>query len=95
MRAGLGELPAALRSRLETTYGITPYDSDVLVNQGQALVDYYVELAASVGRRQAGQQLDAAGRAADTQRAADRDREVSHPAETAGGIDRRSAQRST
>ena len=27
------------------TYGITPYDADVLVNQGRAVVDYYVELA--------------------------------------------------
>jgi aspartyl-tRNA(Asn)/glutamyl-tRNA(Gln) amidotransferase subunit B len=45
VRAGLGELPAALRSRLEETYGITPYDSDVLVNQGRSLVEYYIELA--------------------------------------------------
>ena len=45
VRASLGELPAALRCRLEETYGITPYDSDVLVNQGRAVVDYYVELA--------------------------------------------------
>ena len=45
VRASLGELPAALRTRLEQTYGITPYDSDVLVNQGRALVDYYCELA--------------------------------------------------
>jgi aspartyl-tRNA(Asn)/glutamyl-tRNA(Gln) amidotransferase subunit B len=44
-RASLGELPAALRERLERTYGITPYDSDVLVNQGRPLVDYYIELA--------------------------------------------------
>lgn len=49
IRASLGELPAALRERLETTYGITPYDSDVLVNQGRALVDYYVELANACG----------------------------------------------
>jgi aspartyl-tRNA(Asn)/glutamyl-tRNA(Gln) amidotransferase subunit B len=49
IRASLGELPAALRTRLETTYGITPYDSDVLVNQGRALVDYYVELADVLG----------------------------------------------
>ena len=47
--ASLGELPAALRTRLEQTYGITPYDSDVLVNQGRALVDYYVELAELCG----------------------------------------------
>ncbi len=48
-RAALGELPAALRRRLESTWGITPYDSDVLVNQGQGLVDYFVELAEAVG----------------------------------------------
>jgi aspartyl-tRNA(Asn)/glutamyl-tRNA(Gln) amidotransferase subunit B len=45
IRSGLGELPAALRCRLEETYGITSYDSDVLVNQGRSLVDYYVETA--------------------------------------------------
>jgi len=44
-RASLEELPAALRTRLEGSYGITPYDADVLVSQGRALVDYYVELA--------------------------------------------------
>jgi len=45
VRESLGELPAALRTRLEKTYGITPYDSEVLVNQGRPLVDYYAELA--------------------------------------------------
>ena len=30
---------------LEATYGISNYDSDVLVNQGRPLVDYFVELA--------------------------------------------------
>jgi len=49
VRASLGELPAELRVRLEGTYGITPYDSDVLVNQGRALVDYYSELADACG----------------------------------------------
>ncbi len=49
VRASLGELPAELRARLEATYGITPYDSDVIVNQGRALVDYYVELADLTG----------------------------------------------
>ena len=49
IRATLGELPAALRTRLETTYGITPYDSDVIVNQGRAVVDYYLELAERLG----------------------------------------------
>jgi aspartyl-tRNA(Asn)/glutamyl-tRNA(Gln) amidotransferase subunit B len=49
VRNSLGELPARLRERLEETYGITPYDSDVLVNQGRPLVDYYVELADACG----------------------------------------------
>ncbi len=49
IRASLGELPAAIRERLERTYGITPYDSDVLVNQGRELVDYYVALARLCG----------------------------------------------
>ena len=45
VRANLGELPADLRRRLEATYNIKPYDSDVLVNQGRPVVDYFVELA--------------------------------------------------
>jgi aspartyl-tRNA(Asn)/glutamyl-tRNA(Gln) amidotransferase subunit B len=49
VRASLGELPAALRTRLQETYGITPYDADVLVNQARALVDYYIELADACG----------------------------------------------
>ncbi len=49
VRASLGELPADLRHRLELTYTITPYDSDVLVNQGKPLVDYYIELAEQTG----------------------------------------------
>ena len=49
IRRSLGELPAQLRSRLEKTHGITPYDSDVLVNQGRELVDYYDQLAAQCG----------------------------------------------
>ena len=49
VRESLGELPAALRTRLEQTYGITPYDSEVLVNQGRALVDYFVEVAEACG----------------------------------------------
>lgn len=49
IKRSLGELPAALRTRLETTYGISQYDSDVLVNQGMPTVDYFVELAGLVG----------------------------------------------
>jgi aspartyl-tRNA(Asn)/glutamyl-tRNA(Gln) amidotransferase subunit B len=49
VQQSLGELPAALRSRLEETYDITPYDADVLVNQGRELVDYFVEIAETCG----------------------------------------------
>jgi aspartyl-tRNA(Asn)/glutamyl-tRNA(Gln) amidotransferase subunit B len=49
VRESLGELPADLRHRLEVTYGIKMYDSDVLVNQGRAAVDYFVELAEATG----------------------------------------------
>jgi aspartyl-tRNA(Asn)/glutamyl-tRNA(Gln) amidotransferase subunit B len=49
VRASLGELPAALRARLEATYQIKPYDSDVLVSQGRGLVDYYIALAEACG----------------------------------------------
>ena len=49
VRGSLGELPAQLRERLERTYGIKPYDSDVLVSAGRSLVDYFVELAELCG----------------------------------------------
>ena len=48
VRASLGELPAQLRARLEATYWITAYDSDVIVNQGRPFVAYFVELADAV-----------------------------------------------
>ena len=53
VREALGELPAELRRRLEVSYGIKMYDSDVLVNQGRPVVDYYVELAELIGDGQA------------------------------------------
>lgn len=49
IRASLGELPAALRERLETTYGITAYDSDVIVSQGRPFVHYFETLARLCG----------------------------------------------
>jgi aspartyl-tRNA(Asn)/glutamyl-tRNA(Gln) amidotransferase subunit B len=49
VRASLGELPAQIRARLEKTYGIKPYDSEVMVSAGRELVDYYVELAKATG----------------------------------------------
>jgi aspartyl-tRNA(Asn)/glutamyl-tRNA(Gln) amidotransferase subunit B len=45
VRANLGELPADLRKRLEATYEIGEYDSDVIVNQGRPFVTYFVQLA--------------------------------------------------
>jgi aspartyl-tRNA(Asn)/glutamyl-tRNA(Gln) amidotransferase subunit B len=48
VRASLGKLPADLRRRLEATYEISAYDSDVIVNQGSPFVAYFVELADSI-----------------------------------------------
>ena len=49
IRRTLGELPASLRDRLVQEYDITPYDSDVLVNQGRELVDYFTTVADGCG----------------------------------------------
>lgn len=49
IRSGLGELPAALRSRLESDFSLSAYDADVLVNQGQQVVDYYLQVAKASG----------------------------------------------
>jgi len=49
IRETLGELPAALRDRLGREYDITPYDADVLVNQGRELVDYFLTTAQGCG----------------------------------------------
>ena len=49
VRGGLIELPAAIRKRLESNYGVTSYDSDVLVGQGRGLVDYYEQVAKTAG----------------------------------------------
>ena len=49
VRQGLGELPADLRHRLELTYNLPPNDSEVIVNKGRALVEYYLQVAESCG----------------------------------------------
>jgi aspartyl-tRNA(Asn)/glutamyl-tRNA(Gln) amidotransferase subunit B len=49
VRADLGELPAVLRDRLVREFDITPYDADVLVNQGRGVVDYFVRVAEQSG----------------------------------------------
>ena len=64
-------------SRLETTHGITPYDSDVLVNQGQRAGRVFRRSGRAGRRRQTGQQLDSAGRAADPEGAERHDRSLS------------------
>ena len=74
VRASLGELPAALRTRLEQTYGITPYDSDVLVNQGRRWWIIIIERGRRLRRWQGGQQLDPARRVAVAGRATGSDR---------------------
>ncbi len=45
VRKELPELPAAIRRRLMTDYGLSAYDADVIVNQGYLFVDYYIEVA--------------------------------------------------
>jgi aspartyl-tRNA(Asn)/glutamyl-tRNA(Gln) amidotransferase subunit B len=49
VRGSMAELPAAIRHRLETSHGITPYDSDVIVAQGRKLVEYYEAVANAAG----------------------------------------------
>jgi aspartyl-tRNA(Asn)/glutamyl-tRNA(Gln) amidotransferase subunit B len=49
VRTALGEFPAALRTRLQSDFGLSEYDADVLVNQGRPLVDYYLAVAEACG----------------------------------------------
>jgi aspartyl-tRNA(Asn)/glutamyl-tRNA(Gln) amidotransferase subunit B len=49
VRKKLGELPAALRSRLESGFSLSAYDADVLVNQGQPVVEYFLQVANASG----------------------------------------------
>ena len=49
VRAAMGQPPAELRQALAERWTITPYDADVLVNQGRELVGYFEELAELAG----------------------------------------------
>jgi aspartyl-tRNA(Asn)/glutamyl-tRNA(Gln) amidotransferase subunit B len=49
VRQSLGELPAEIRARLTEGYQLSDYDADVLVNQGRAVVDYYLAVADEAG----------------------------------------------
>ncbi len=49
VRASIGELPAQRRERFETAYGLSPYDANVLVEQGEDVADYYDAVARATG----------------------------------------------
>jgi aspartyl-tRNA(Asn)/glutamyl-tRNA(Gln) amidotransferase subunit B len=49
VRASIGELPAQRRRRFETEYGLSPYDANVLVEQGQDVADYFDAVARATG----------------------------------------------
>ena len=49
MAGSFGELPAALRDRLQRDWQLSAYDADVLVNQGRPLVDYFLAVAEHSG----------------------------------------------
>jgi aspartyl-tRNA(Asn)/glutamyl-tRNA(Gln) amidotransferase subunit B len=49
VRATIGELPFARRRRFESEYGLSPYDANVLVEQGQDVADYFDAVARATG----------------------------------------------
>ena len=49
VRASIGELPAGRRQRFEAEYGLTPYDANVLVEQGAEVADYFDAVAKATG----------------------------------------------
>jgi aspartyl-tRNA(Asn)/glutamyl-tRNA(Gln) amidotransferase subunit B len=48
VRAEMGELPSAQRHRLQTQYGLTPYDAEVLTAKGRKMVAYFETVAKTV-----------------------------------------------
>ena len=53
VRMAIGELPAALRTRLTVDHGLSTYDADVLVNQGSKVIDYFTDVARQSGNYKA------------------------------------------
>jgi aspartyl-tRNA(Asn)/glutamyl-tRNA(Gln) amidotransferase subunit B len=49
VRASIGELPGARRRRFEKEYGLSAYDANVLVEQGQPVADYFDAVARATG----------------------------------------------
>ena len=48
-RQSVGELPAAIRKRIQNEYKLSAYDSDVLVKQGRGIVEYFETVARGCG----------------------------------------------
>ena len=49
VRASIGELPTQRRERFETEHGLSPYDANVLVEQGEEVADYYDAVVKATG----------------------------------------------
>jgi aspartyl-tRNA(Asn)/glutamyl-tRNA(Gln) amidotransferase subunit B len=49
IRGQLGVLPSQRRQQLESRFGLAAGDADVIVNQGPAVVEYFLELAEASG----------------------------------------------
>jgi aspartyl-tRNA(Asn)/glutamyl-tRNA(Gln) amidotransferase subunit B len=49
VRASIGELPSQRRKRFETEYGLSPYDANVLVEQGEEVANYFDSVAKATG----------------------------------------------
>ena len=49
VKAEMGDPPSVVRAQLAKDYSLSEYDVDVLVNQGQAVVAYYRDLADAAG----------------------------------------------
>jgi aspartyl-tRNA(Asn)/glutamyl-tRNA(Gln) amidotransferase subunit B len=49
VRASIGELPSQRRHRFESDYGLSPYDANVLVEQGEEVADYFDSVAKATG----------------------------------------------
>ena len=49
VKASIGELPSRRRRRFESEYGLSAYDANVLVEQGQEVADYYDAVARATG----------------------------------------------
>jgi aspartyl-tRNA(Asn)/glutamyl-tRNA(Gln) amidotransferase subunit B len=49
VKAAMGELPQAQRTRLQTQHGLSPYDADMFVHKGRAMVAFFETVAKALG----------------------------------------------